>query len=68
MPFKGLFLETDVDKRIARAAARSRDASDAGADVARAQEAYDLGTLGWHRVDASGTPDETLQRAKAALR
>jgi aminoglycoside phosphotransferase family enzyme/predicted kinase len=68
VPFKGLFLETDVDKRIARAAARSRDASDAGADVARAQEAYDLGTLGWHRVDASGTPDETLQRAKAALR
>jgi hypothetical protein len=28
---------------------------------------YDLGTLGWTRSDASGTPEETLARAKAAL-
>ena len=48
-------------------AARERDASDANADVARAQESYDLGALAWHRVDASGTPETTLQRAKAAL-
>ena len=65
--FDGLFLEADVTTRARRAGARERDASDANADVVRAQETYDLGDLTWHRVDASGTPDETLQRAKAAL-
>jgi predicted kinase len=47
--------------------ARERDASDADANVARAQESYELGALTWQRVDASGTPDETLQRARAGL-
>jgi aminoglycoside phosphotransferase family enzyme/predicted kinase len=65
--FQGLFLEADVATRAARAGARERDASDANAEVARTQEAYDLGTLTWHRVDASGTPDETLRHAKAVL-
>ena len=65
--FEGLFLEADVATRARRAGTRERDASDADAEVARAQEPYDLGALTWHRVDASGTPDETLQRAKAAL-
>lgn len=65
--FQGLFLEADVATRAARAGRRERDASDADADVARAQEGYDLGALTWRRVDASGTPEQTLQRAKAAL-
>ena len=47
--------------------ARSGDASDADAAVARAQESYDLGALDWERVDASGTPDQTLACAHAAL-
>jgi aminoglycoside phosphotransferase family enzyme/predicted kinase len=64
---QGLFLEVDVATRAQRAAARERDASDANADVVRAQEGYDLGALAWHRIDASGTPEATLQRAKAAL-
>jgi uncharacterized protein len=67
VPFHGLFLEADLATRVARTGAHERDASDADAAVARAQEAYDLGTLAWHLVDASGTPDETLQRAKVAL-
>jgi aminoglycoside phosphotransferase family enzyme/predicted kinase len=67
VPFHGLFLEADLATRVQRTGARERDASDADAAVARAQEAYDLGTLAWHRVDASGTPGETLERAKAAL-
>ena len=50
---------------FARVGARSRDASDADAAVARAQESYDLGALDWTRVDASGTPEETLARARA---
>jgi predicted kinase len=67
VPFQGLFLEADLATRVRRTGARERDASDANAAVARAQEAYDLGTLAWRRVDASGTPEETMQRAKAAL-
>ena len=63
MPFHGLFLDADLATRVARVGARSGDASDADAAVARAQESYDLGALDWARVDASGTPDQTLARA-----
>jgi hypothetical protein len=35
--------------------------------VAQAQERYELGHLDWARIDASGTPEATLARAKAAL-
>jgi uncharacterized protein len=66
-PFHGLFLAADLDTRVARVATRSHDASDADAAVARVQESYDLGALDWTRVDASGTPDETLARARAAM-
>ena len=65
--FHGLFLTADLDTRIARVGARTGDASDADAAIARAQEQYQLGPLAWHEVDASGTPQQTLQRAKAAL-
>jgi aminoglycoside phosphotransferase family enzyme/predicted kinase len=66
VPFRGLFLQADLATRVARTETRSRDASDADAAVARAQEDYDLGAMGWTRVDASGTPADTLRRAKAA--
>jgi aminoglycoside phosphotransferase family enzyme/predicted kinase len=68
VPFRGMFLHADLITRIARVGTRGRDASDADAAVARKQESYDLGTLEWARVDASGTPDETLARARAVLR
>src|SRR5262249_54246974 len=67
VPFHGLFLIADLDTRLARIGGRRGDASDADAAIARAQERYDLGTLGWRRIDASGTPEETLARAQAAL-
>ena len=65
--FRGLFLTADLATRIARVGGRRGDASDADAAVARAQEQYDLGAVSWAHIDASGTPEETLQRARDAL-
>jgi uncharacterized protein len=65
--FHGFFLEADLDTRLARLARRSRDASDADAVVARRQEGYDLGALNWTRIDASGTPEETVARVRRAM-
>lgn len=67
VPFHGLFLTADLDTRIKRLGGRIGDASDADDAVARRQEHYDLTDLAWTRVDASGTPDETLKRAKRVV-
>ena len=66
--FRGLFLTAELDTRIARIGGRRADASDASAAVARAQVGYELGALDWRSLDASGTPEETLKRALAAMR
>lgn len=68
VPFRGLFLDADLATRVARVSTRSRDASDADAAVARHQESYDLGALDWVRIDASGTPRETLERVRTAMK
>ena len=67
IPLHGVFLTAPLDARIARVDSRTRDASDADASVARAQEGYELGPLQWTAVDASGTPAETLARVRKAL-
>ena len=62
-PFAGLWLTAPAAVLEARVAGRVGDASDAGIAVVRQQLHYDLGPLSWARVDASGTPAETLARA-----
>jgi uncharacterized protein len=65
--FRGLFLTTSLDERVARIAGRTRDASDADATVAREQERYDLSKLDWTKVDASRSLDDTLAAAQFLL-
>jgi uncharacterized protein len=65
--FAGLFLAASLETRLSRVATRSSDASDADTIVARRQEDFDLGRIKWTKVDASGTPEETLIRAEAML-
>jgi aminoglycoside phosphotransferase family enzyme/predicted kinase len=67
IPLQGLFLTADLATRQARVGSRANDASDADTAVAAAQERYDLGTLNWPKIDASGTPVDSLDRAKRAL-
>ncbi len=63
----GLFLTAPLAVRLARVGGRSRDASDADAAVAQAQEAYDTGQLDWVRIDAAGTLADIAARARAVL-
>jgi len=65
--FRGLFLTTPLATRLERVGARSNDASDADAAVVRLQESYDLGALDWPRIDASGSPEDTLKQAREGL-
>jgi predicted kinase len=63
----GLFLEASRATRLARIDARTNDASDATAAVAVAQEAMTEGDLDWPRIEAGGTPAETLARCAPFL-
>jgi len=65
--FQGLFLTADLATRLSRVDNRTGDASDATADVARQQEQFELGYIRWMKVDASGTPEETLLRAQTMI-
>jgi uncharacterized protein len=65
--FRGLFLTADLTTRIARVGHRTGDASDADAMIAERQEGYELGPMDWFAVDASGTPQQTLVRAREAV-
>jgi aminoglycoside phosphotransferase family enzyme/predicted kinase len=65
--FHGFFLVAALPIRLGRIGSRSRDASDADATVARRQEIYALGKMDFIEIDASGTPVETLARARTAL-
>jgi aminoglycoside phosphotransferase family enzyme/predicted kinase len=65
--FVGLFLVTDLATRLSRVGHRQRDASDATPEIAGLQEEYDVGKVDWAVIDASGTPEKTLQLCQKAI-
>ncbi|MBO0715846.1 MAG: AAA family ATPase [Rhizobiales bacterium] len=65
--FHGLFLVADLAMRVQRVSARISDASDADAEVARKQEEFVTGPVTWSRIDAAGSPAQTLAKARAAI-
>ncbi|HYG87725.1 MAG TPA: AAA family ATPase [Azospirillum sp.] len=65
--FKGLWLEAPMPVRVGRVGARTGDASDATPEVVRRQQAYDVGSIGWTRVEAGGELDAVVAAAKEAL-
>ena len=64
--FAGYFLQTSLAARIDRISHRSKDASDATPEIAKAQESYSIGTIDWATIDASGTPEKTFSNCKSA--
>jgi len=65
--FQGLWLEAPVDLRVRRTAARTGDASDADAQVARRQEEIEAGEISWRRLDVSGGLEDSLNHVREAL-
>ena len=66
--FCGLFLVADLATRVQRVSTRAGDASDADAEVARKQEEFVTGPITWSRVDAAGSPAQTRDNARAAIK
>ncbi len=65
--FTGLWLEAPREVLMARAAARRADASDATPAVVDRQLAEDPGHISWHRIDASGAPEDIVPQAQRVL-
>lgn len=65
--FDALWLTAPLDVREARVAGRTGDASDATVDVVRRQDELSLAAAEWPPLDASGTPEATLAKARAVV-
>jgi predicted kinase len=65
--FDGIWLEAPPEVLRQRIGARKDDASDADVAVLEKQLGYDLGTLDWHRIDASSWPDAVAEAALNAI-
>jgi hypothetical protein len=65
--FHGIFLVADLDQRLERIGGRVSDASDADTSVVRWQDRQPLDDIDWVRIDASGSIEDTLKKACAAV-
>ncbi|MCX7899549.1 MAG: AAA family ATPase [Methylocystis sp.] len=67
LPFVGIWLDLDFDKRAARVDRRRGDVSDATREVLAAQMRKDAGEIDWLRFDASGAVPTVVDRIVACL-
>jgi predicted kinase len=67
VPFVGLWLDAAESELVARSERRVLDASDADAAVIRSQITQGAGSVAWHRLDASSSPEDVLQKAIVVL-
>ncbi|ALG74966.1 hypothetical protein VY88_25735 [Azospirillum thiophilum] len=65
--FDGLWLEAPLATRVERVTDRRNDASDADAGVAERQDSYDLGRIGWTRLDSGRVAADVLDDARGRL-
>jgi len=59
VPFDGIWLEADPEIMAERVTQRSKNASDADAEVVKMQLNYDLGDIRWTRIDSSVAREDT---------
>jgi predicted kinase len=67
VPFTGLWLDVPLSVRQDRIGGRKRDVSDATAEVAKAQDSYDLGPMDWHILDAGQDLETVTAQAETIL-
>lgn len=67
VPFTGIWLHARAQTLLARVDARRGDASDATAEVVRAQMAAQSGPVPWVRIDADAPPGEVAARVMRTM-
>ncbi|MGJ3259356.1 MAG: AAA family ATPase [Rhodospirillales bacterium] len=68
VPFTGIWVDAPEHVRLDRVATRERNVSDVTVEIAEQQSGYDLGDIGWARVDSSGKKEETVREARNILK
>jgi len=67
VPFAGLWLEVAPEIMTTRVTKRTKNASDADAEVVRMQLRYDLGNIAWTKIESSGSREHTTALALEVL-